>query len=597
MNHLIQSQQIELSLQGDEKDAFGLQERMSSFFQQEMLPQMSSVLDQWVSEDESWQIDRIELDLGVLNEDEFFSALSLDRLAERLASALQAQESTKTKIEPDSPKGDLGLWRLWSHFLMKGTLPWYAKQLPEDLESALLLAIESNPTIRQNLIDLLQKQPIALRRFCLQMKQTFVLEVLKIYESDLAARAVKLWKILHVPIKKGKRGPEATFAKTHHFDRLESEFWQFQVAQIMLPAMRQTLTDWEQENLAWLSQTLPNSEISFWQEISALIPQAASFRASIAKAIHPKAEASTESNAALAQEKIEEIEAEGLSQAFGEAVAPDSTNQENEKTGTDTPSEREPISAKESNAPSEKPSLAESSQQADAADDEFPVIKEVGNSKSDQIEDLAETALVIEGESGESDAGILLEDEQALLLNPPTEKAESAFLLNDQQHFLNHAGVILCHAYLNRFWQNLDWVKKGGFTDLRSQEQAVLSLHYLATGERQAPEYKLTLPKILCGLALNHPLDVRQELSLEDAEEADNLLAAIIQNWGALGEVSNDSLREGFLQRSGKLSLESGKWRLLIERQTIDILLDRLPWSIGIVKMPWMPDPIMVDWN
>ncbi|MFK7924468.1 MAG: contractile injection system tape measure protein [Bacteroidia bacterium] len=597
MNHLIQSQQIELSLQGDERAAFGLQERMSNFFQQEMLPQMSSVLDQWVSEDESWQIDRIELDLGVLNEDELFSALSLDRLAERLASALQAQESVKISIDPESPKGDLGIWQLWSHFLIKGTLPWYAKQLPDDLESALLSAIESNPTIRKNLIHLLQKRPIALRRFCLQMKQEFVEGVLKIHESDLTGRAIKLWEMLQVAITKGTLDTEKTFSRGHHFDRLESEFWQFQVEQILLLATKPTLTDWEQKNLVWLSQALPRIETSFWQDISTLIPEAESFRASLTKAINPKAEVSDEPNAALAKDKTAAIEAEELNQAFGEAAVQDSSKPENEKTETDTHSERESISTQESDAISKKSSLTESSHEAGDTEDEFTGSKKEDNIKPDQIGDSLETKFLSKRESGEIDAERLDEDELALELSSPAQKAEPAFLLSDQNHFLNHAGVILCHAYLSSFWQNLGWVKNGAFVDLRSQEQAVLSLHYLAFGERQAPEYKLTLAKILCGLALNHPLNVRQELSLEDAEEADNLLAAVIKNWGALGEVSNDSLREGFLQRPGKLSLKSGKWRLLIERQTIDILLDRLPWSIGIVKLPWMPDPIMVDWN
>ncbi len=75
-----------------------------------------------------------------------------------------------------------------------------------------------------------------------------------------------------------------------------------------------------------------------------------------------------------------------------------------------------------------------------------------------------------------------------------------------------------------------------------------------------------------------------------ELEAADDMLFAAIEHWEVLSSTSPDGLREGFLQRSGKLEMVSGARRLQIEHNTLDILLDRLPWNIGIVKLPWMAE-------
>ena len=35
---------------------------------------------------------------------------------------------------------------------------------------------------------------------------------------------------------------------------------------------------------------------------------------------------------------------------------------------------------------------------------------------------------------------------------------------------------------------------------------------------------------------------------------------------------------------------------LRVEPAPFDLLLHHLPWGIGIVKMPWMPEPLYVEW-
>ena len=86
-------------------------------------------------------------------------------------------------------------------------------------------------------------------------------------------------------------------------------------------------------------------------------------------------------------------------------------------------------------------------------------------------------------------------------------------------------------------------------------------------------------------------------LSEADAAEAESLLRAAIGHWTALGQASPAALRETFLQRPGRLGRVAEGWRLEVERRGTDVLLDRLPWGLGAVRLPWMPHPLFVDWG
>ena len=87
------------------------------------------------------------------------------------------------------------------------------------------------------------------------------------------------------------------------------------------------------------------------------------------------------------------------------------------------------------------------------------------------------------------------------------------------------------------------------------------------------------------------------ELSKAALLEADNMLQAAIDQWKFLKNTSPTGLREGFLQRSGKYFTRNDKLYLQIESDSIDVLLDQLPWNIGIIKLPWMKDMLWVEWR
>lgn len=160
--------------------------------------------------------------------------------------------------------------------------------------------------------------------------------------------------------------------------------------------------------------------------------------------------------------------------------------------------------------------------------------------------------------------------------------------------FVEDAGLVLLHPFLPQFFRALEIADD---EKILQPDRALVVLHYLATGNITAHEYELTLPKILCNISLETPVELIAELNDSEKEEADALLSAVINHWETLKNTSPDGLRSNFLRRAGKIFLrEDDDWNLQVESNSFDILLDRLPWSIGLIKLPWMPRLLWVEW-
>jgi hypothetical protein len=176
---------------------------------------------------------------------------------------------------------------------------------------------------------------------------------------------------------------------------------------------------------------------------------------------------------------------------------------------------------------------------------------------------------------------------------PSTESAPEPKEL-DGGIFIANAGLVLLHPFLPQFLTALGVVSEERMVQ---PERALCLLHFLATGQAQAPEHELVLPKLLCGLPLEDPVASDLPLSELELEEASALLEAVVRHWSALGNTSADGLRGTFLLRPGKLSLrDDGDWFLQVETRGFDILLDQLPWSISLIRLPWMSRTLAVEW-
>lgn len=169
--------------------------------------------------------------------------------------------------------------------------------------------------------------------------------------------------------------------------------------------------------------------------------------------------------------------------------------------------------------------------------------------------------------------------------------------IDEEGLFVQYAGIVLIHPFLSTLFKRLQWVKEGKFEDDKSKQKALHLLHYAATGREEAEEYELVVPKILCNWPLAMPIERDVELNKNELDETDRMLIAVIEQWPVLQNTSADGLREGFLQRKGKYFKRNDKRYLQIESASIDVLLDQLPWNMGIIKLPWMKDMLWVEWR
>lgn len=163
--------------------------------------------------------------------------------------------------------------------------------------------------------------------------------------------------------------------------------------------------------------------------------------------------------------------------------------------------------------------------------------------------------------------------------------------------FVPNAGIVLLHHFLHRFFKNISLVSDNKFKDGDSTVKAILLLHYLATGQKEAEEYDLVVAKLLCGYLISDPVEKQSKISEEEFREADELLSDLVQQWSILKNTSADGLREAFLQRRGKLYESNERLHLHMEVSSIDVLLDYLPWNLSIIRLPWMQQQLHVDWR
>lgn len=178
-----------------------------------------------------------------------------------------------------------------------------------------------------------------------------------------------------------------------------------------------------------------------------------------------------------------------------------------------------------------------------------------------------------------------------------TNKGKNGDDLSSDEIYINNAGLILLHPFLETLFEHLELTIENKWINSILHKRAVLISEFLITGHTEFEEFNLPLNKILCGIDIDEIVPTTNKLNEETKTECDNLLKAVITHWEVLKNTSIDGLREAFLQRGGKLSKVDNGWLLQVEQKAIDVLLNHLPWGIGIIKLPWMNEMLHVEWT
>lgn len=180
---------------------------------------------------------------------------------------------------------------------------------------------------------------------------------------------------------------------------------------------------------------------------------------------------------------------------------------------------------------------------------------------------------------------------------PTPEPLRFEDLLQRDTLHVASAGIVLAGAYLPRLFGMLQLTRDEAFVSPAAAERAVLLMHFMATGSTEAPEPQLALHKVMCGIGLTVPLVGELIPTPEESQAIDGLLQAMIAHWKIIGHTSVAGLRESFLQREGRLSVDDDGWQLTVEPRSYDMLLDHLPWGYSLQKFPWMERPLHVEWR
>ncbi len=177
---------------------------------------------------------------------------------------------------------------------------------------------------------------------------------------------------------------------------------------------------------------------------------------------------------------------------------------------------------------------------------------------------------------------------------PAIEETQDVII--DHRVLIRNAGIVIIWPYLTRYFELLDMTEDKNFRTEAEAIRAVHLLQYLATGTTLAPEHELLLNKILCGLKIATPIPREVVLTEKEIEISDKMLKGVLQNWERLKSSSIEALREGFLIRDGYIIEKEKAWELKVEKKTLDILMENMPWGFGTIKLPWMQKRLNVEW-
>ena len=163
---------------------------------------------------------------------------------------------------------------------------------------------------------------------------------------------------------------------------------------------------------------------------------------------------------------------------------------------------------------------------------------------------------------------------------------------------LGNAGLVILWPFLGRLFKQIGLAEDQKFISESARQRGVAVLHYLATGDASPPpEYLLPLNKLLCGMEQEAVFELDGPLTEAETGECDDFLTAVIAQAPILQSMPIAGLRGNFLLRAGMLQVKQGIWLLRVERETHDVVLDHFPWEFQWVRLPWMEEPLQVEWG
>ncbi len=595
MTHLIKKQLIEFKL-NEGSDAFRMQHLISSHFNHKILPAIESIFNDYCREDEVLKLDKLEIDLGAIsiaemeqnNLDEKIVAAFKTKLREKLALVTTSKSATRESMA-------MNICRQWITYMQTGYLPWNTLEINEAWHQQVLEALATDYASITMLRNLVSNHSSVGHRIAQQHTEVFLTKLVEIITAKNQHQLPAIAEELYVIIKALNKSHEPPIQSRII---LIKAIWQqvlidasadpnnFSTETFALKLLRPYITGLtiestvQQESLSQLT-LLRQTLSSLFKEKN--IP-------------HLNKTSLTDSATLLQKENLIAIEKEKeLTQKIKDIPI-------NEvKKSIDNDVEKETKKAEKRKKSVEK-KQDQNKSVSDKETETFSTLKE------SNIDKTMEDKINVERTGNISDQGI--EEQRTLFQNliknilPGNNLSKETIsnkalqeLIPEEGIFINHAGIVLSHPFLIHLFGRLNWLHNKKFIDEEKRQKAVFLLHYLASGQPNAAEHSLALYKILCAHPLDLPMPAEVDFAEEELAEATDMLTALILQWSKLQNTSINGLREGFLQRKGKLYIKNTEPFLQVETSAIDVLLDYLPWNLSMVKLPWMKEILRVEWR
>jgi hypothetical protein len=496
------------------------------------MTELEALFDRLAAPGTVMRLERVEIDLGDLCGADWQDQFE-SQFVECLTRSLeQTAERTRKQTAPESGSG--AAFEQYVFFLRHGRLPWWGETPPQDWSQRILQALE--PHQWQVLQLLLERDAHALRRL-VHTAEDATLALLLDRHAGLpeTQHLLVLWRPADQP------------------PQMSHDEWRLQFWLAVFDATAVTAADGYAHGVAVMRRLLELRGAFAAPEPAEEVPGARAshsepdlpqpWREWLAEArcagVTPPGAAST-AKAAISQDNVRHSQSPVQQTRGATSIANVATPQDN---------------ARHSRSPVQQAGTA------DSADSTLP-----GSSVQSSVQRATVT---------ERDAGAIPQEGEAV--------------------YLGGAGCVILPPFLEELFRSNELLAGRSFRNTAAREQAVRLLAYLTFGDELVPEYDLLLPKLLCGMPWEEPLAPDK---LTDAERiaCDQLLHAVLAHWSALKSNSIDWLREQFFLRAAKLERLDLNWRLTVERRAQDVLLDRLPWGVGVVGLPWMQGPLYVHW-
>jgi hypothetical protein len=594
-HHVVRKQIFDVTIRQD-SHAHVLQERLQQVHKDRLAGIIDEALSSVAGDGEVIRLDRIDVELGVLS-----SADLEEQLVRRIRSELgKALRGAVTALQ--GRHGGQGQGRIQRMeksrlerirvFLETGSLPWWAPQAESPaLENQFLQLIETEPAEVAGMLRSVLTSTVA-KRIVKQFSRDLMERLVAVLVPSAAVQiqgAIADWgRLLRDAGEAIAPGTGGSLEAPAFMDLL------FEAVLTYLADQRGTVTSAEGLCVHLTEHffvDVGHTEKSIFEALAAIARQTLTedshVRVWFAKARRPGVTAHLPPRAGVpAAGPWETEQAVGVSEPSSaiESVAP-AGRAEAMDTGQSTGHRSNQARVK----PGDQNRAGETQTTGEAAFIE-------GTPQSRRIRRAPEQRSIHPESGGKGSSRAFGSHEETMFPGPGSSAQVRDRLDRDQAHYIENAGLAILWPYLARFFRNIGLLEDKAFSSEPARERAVLVLQHLATGQGEWPEHRLLLNKLLCGWPPCDPVAKAVDLTDADVEASNELLTAIIGHWQALKRTSVGGFRRAFLQREGRIACQENGWQLKVQRVGYDVLLDRLPWGIGFVLLPWMETPVFVEW-